>query len=156
MFTIITSLAKEVNFWWRWFVCLFVDNITQKVMNGLGWNFMGGVLGSTVKNWWNFGGDLGILRWENEQKDTIIVVAYPDCSAGNDPNFYFFILFLFFGGGGGSLSPPRLNSFTVGNMGVMICLGKFREVCTLWVILVNFIIVFLRYTSIMLSGHVSW
>ena len=26
------------------------------------------------------------------------------------------------GGWGGSLSPPRLNIFTVGNMGVMICL----------------------------------
>ena len=41
--------------------------------------------------------------------------------------FFFFFLFflLFFGGGGGSsLSPPRLNIFTVGNMGVMICLGQ--------------------------------
>ena len=28
------------------------------------------------------------------------------------------------GGGGGSLSPPRLNIFTVGNMGIMICLGQ--------------------------------
>ena len=28
------------------------------------------------------------------------------------------------GGGGGSLSPPRLNIFTVGNMGVMICLDQ--------------------------------
>ena len=28
------------------------------------------------------------------------------------------------GWGGGSLSPPRLNIFTVGNMGVMICLGQ--------------------------------
>ena len=28
------------------------------------------------------------------------------------------------GGGGGSLSLPRLNIFTVGNMGVMICLGQ--------------------------------
>ena len=25
---------------------------------------------------------------------------------------------------GGSLSPPRLNIFTVGNMGVMMCLGQ--------------------------------
>ena len=32
------------------FVCLlFVDNITQKVMNGLGWNFMEG---SWVVQWW--------------------------------------------------------------------------------------------------------
>ena len=28
------------------------------------------------------------------------------------------------GGGGSSLSPPRLKIFTVGNMGVMICLGQ--------------------------------
>ena len=28
------------------------------------------------------------------------------------------------GGGGASLSPPRLNIFTVANMGVMICLGQ--------------------------------
>ena len=39
MFTIITSLAKEVMFLVALvclFVCLFVYNITQKVMNGLG------------------------------------------------------------------------------------------------------------------------
>ena len=39
MFTIITSLAKEVMFLVALvclFVCLFVDNISQKVMNGLG------------------------------------------------------------------------------------------------------------------------
>ena len=52
-------------------VCLSVDNITQKVMNGM-------------KNWLNFGGDLGILRWVNGQKYIIIVVAYPDRGAGND------------------------------------------------------------------------
>ena len=46
----------------------------------------GGVLGSTMKNGLNFGGDLGILKWVNEQKkNTILVVAYPDCGAGNDP-----------------------------------------------------------------------
>ena len=48
------------------------------------------------------------------------MVAYPDRGAGNDP---FFLLFLGVGGGG-SLSPPRLNIFTVGNMEVMICLGQ--------------------------------
>ena len=51
------------------------------------------------------------------------MVAYSDHSAGNDSKLFFF----FFGGGGGgggSLSPPRLNNFTVGNMGVMICLGQ--------------------------------
>ena len=29
--------------------------------------FYGGVLGSTMKNWLNFGCDLGILRWVNEE-----------------------------------------------------------------------------------------
>ena len=56
------------------------------------------------------------------KKKTIIVDAYPDRAAGNDPK-----LFSFLGGrwgGGGSLSPPRLNIFTVGNMGVMVCLGQ--------------------------------
>ena len=47
------------------------------------------------------------------------MVAYPDRGAGNDPKLFFFC-----GGGGGSLSPPRLNIFTVDNMGVMICLGQ--------------------------------
>ena len=52
----------------------------------------------------------------------IIVVAYTDRGAGNDPKTFFF-----FGGGGEeerSPSPTRLNIFTVGNMGVMICLGQ--------------------------------
>ena len=60
-------------------------------------------------------------------KKNIIVVAYPDRGAGNDPNFFFFFFFFFLGGGGGgggSLSPPRLNIFTVGNKGAMICLGQ--------------------------------
>ena len=59
----------------------------------------------------------------------IIVVAYTDRGAGNDPKTFFF--FFFFGGGRGggggeerSPSPTRLNIFTVGNMGVMICLGQ--------------------------------
>ena len=47
-----------------------------------------------MKNWINFGGDLGILRWVNEQKNTIIVVAYPDRGALSKT---YFIL----GGGGG-------------------------------------------------------
>ena len=86
--------------------------------------FYGRVLSSTRKNWLNCGGDLGIVRWVNEQKNTVIVVAYPDRGAGNDPETFFF----FFGGGGGggegSLSQPRLNIFTMGNMRVMICLGQ--------------------------------
>ena len=49
-------------------------------------------------------------------------------------NFYYY--YLGGGGGGVSLSPPRLNIFTVGNMGVMICLGQ-GGLCTLWVLLVE-------------------
>ena len=91
--------------------------------------FYGGVLGSTMKNWLNFGGNLGILRWLHEQKNTIIVVAYPNRGndpndPGNDPNFFGGV-----GGGGGSLSPPRLNIFTVGNMGIWSASAK--EVCAL-------------------------
>ena len=106
------------------FVCLFVcGQHYSKTYERIGMKFYGGVLGSTMKNWLNFGGDLDILRSVNEQKSTIMVVAYPDTGAGNDPNF-FLLFFLFFLGGGGSLSPPRLNIFTVGNTGVMICLGQ--------------------------------
>ena len=42
---------------------------------------------------------------------------------GNDPELFFFFLF-FFVREVGSLSQPRLNIFTVGNMRVMICLGQ--------------------------------
>ena len=48
---IFTSLAKEVMFLVALVclsVCLSVDNITQKDMNGLGWNFMEG---SWVVQW---------------------------------------------------------------------------------------------------------
>ena len=51
------------------------------------------------------------------KKNTVIVVAYPDRGEGNDPEPFFFR-------GVGSLSQPRLNIFTVGNMRVMICLGQ--------------------------------
>ena len=51
------------------------------------------------------------------------MVAYPDRGAGNDPKLFFFGVGGV-GGGRGSLSPPRLNIFTVGNMGVMICLSQ--------------------------------
>ena len=63
--------------------------------------FYGGVLGSAMTNWLKFGGDLGILRWVNEQKNTIIVVAYPDRGAGNDPKLFFFCVCVCVGGGGG-------------------------------------------------------
>ena len=52
-----------------------------------------------------------------------IVVAHPYRGAGNDPKLFFIFVYLRWGGvggGRGSLSPPRLNIFTVGNMGVMI------------------------------------
>ena len=52
------------------------------------------------------------------EKNTVIVVAYPDRGEGNDPEPFFFLR------GVGSLSQPRLNIFTVDNMGVMICLGQ--------------------------------
>ena len=55
----------------------------------------------------------------SKKNPTIIVEVYPDCGAGSDPKLFFWE-----GGGGGSLSPPRLNIFTVGNIGVMICLGQ--------------------------------
>ena len=53
------------------------------------------------------------------------MVAYPDRGEGNDPEpFFFFFFFFFLFRGVGSLSQPRLNIFTVGNMRVMICLGQ--------------------------------
>ena len=59
------------------------------------------------------------------KKNTVIVVAYPDCGEGNDPEpFLFCFFFCFCFRGVGSLSQPRLNIFTVDNMGVMICLGQ--------------------------------
>ena len=71
----VTSLAKEVMFLVA-LVCLFVcGQHCSKRYERIGVNFYGGVLGSTMKNWLNFGGDLSILRWVNEQKNTIIAVA---------------------------------------------------------------------------------
>ena len=123
---IFTSLAKEVmslvvlaSLSVCLSACLFVCG--QHYSNSyerIGMKFDGGVQSSTRKNWLNFGGDLGIVRWVNEQNNTVIVVAYPDRGEGNDPEpFYFFR-------GVGSLSQPRLNIFTVGNMRAMICLGQ--------------------------------
>ena len=106
------------------FVCLFVCGHYSKSYERIGMKFYGRALSSTRKNWLNFGGDLGIARWVNEQKYTVIVVAYPDRGEGNDPEPFFFFFFFFFFRGVGSLSQPRLNTFTVGNMGVMICLGQ--------------------------------
>ena len=62
------------------------------------------------------------------RKHTVVVVAYPDHGAGNDPEPFFFFFFFFFKGVG-SLLQPRLNIFTVGNMrvtswGTRRCTGK--------------------------------
>ena len=95
----ITSLAKEVMFLVALVslsVCLFVCG--QHYSNSyerIGMKFYGRVLSSTRKNWLTFGGDLGIVRWVNERKNTI-VVAYPDRGEGNDPELLFFSLFFFF------------------------------------------------------------
>ena len=106
------------------FVCLFVcGQHYSKSYEPIGMKFYGRVLSSTSKNCLNFGGDLGVVRWVNEQKYTVIVVAYPDRGAGNDSEPFFFFFFFFFRRVG-SLSQQRLNIFTVGNMGVMICLGQ--------------------------------
>ena len=76
-------------------VCLFVCTSVclwtlLKSYARIGMKFYGGVLDSTMKNWLNFRGDLSILRWVNEQNNTIIVVAYPDRGASNDPKHFFF------------------------------------------------------------------
>ena len=99
---VITSLVKEVMFLVALvslsvclFVCLFVcGQHYSKSYEPIGMKFYGRVLSSTRKNWLNFGGDLGIVRWVNEQKNTVIVVAYSDRGAGNDPE-----PLGFFGGG---------------------------------------------------------
>ena len=53
--------------------------------------FYGRVLSNTRKNWLNFGGDLGTVRWVNEQKNTVVVVASPDRPAGNDPEPFYLL-----------------------------------------------------------------
>ena len=78
--------------------------------------FYGWVLSSTSKNWLNFGGDLGIVRWVNEQKNTVIVVANPDRGEGNDPEPFFFFFFL----GGWVVFHNQGSTF----LQWMICLGQ--------------------------------
>ena len=63
---IFTSLAKEVMFLAA-LVCLSVcGQHYSRSYEWIGTKLYGGVLGSTMKNWLNFGGDLGILRWVND------------------------------------------------------------------------------------------
>ena len=71
--------------------------------------FYGEVL--SRKNWLNFGGDLGIVRWVNEQKTSIIVVAYPDRGTGNDLEPFFFFFFFFLGKGGGGVFHNQGSTF---------------------------------------------
>ena len=47
----------------------------SKCYKRIGRKVCGRVLGSTTKNWLNFSGDPGILRWVNEQKNTIMGVV---------------------------------------------------------------------------------
>ena len=44
------------------FVCLFCGQHYSKNYEWIGMKFYKWVLGGTMKNWLNFGGDLGILR----------------------------------------------------------------------------------------------
>ena len=64
--TFITSLAKEVMFLVGLVclsVCLYVcGQLYSKSYKRIGMKFYGEVLGSTMKNRLNFGGDLSILR----------------------------------------------------------------------------------------------
>ena len=93
------------------FVCLSVcGQHYSKSYERIGMKFNGGVLGSTMKNWLQFGGDLVVIWWYSKMskwaKNTIIEVAYKDRTFGV------------------SLSPPVLNIITLGNMGAMICLDQ--------------------------------
>ena len=57
------------------------------------------------------------------KKNTIIVVAYPDRGAGNDPEPFFFFFFL--GGRSGQSFTTKAQHFHSGQyMRVMICLGQ--------------------------------
>ena len=46
--------------------------------------FYGGVLSGTINNWLKFGGDVGLLRWVNEQNNTLMAVSLQH-HGGNDP-----------------------------------------------------------------------
>ena len=92
--------------------------------------------GSWVVQWrtLNFGGDLGILTWVNEQKNTIIVVAYPDRGAGNDPKLFYLFIYFFLGGGGVVFHHQ-------GSIFLQWAIweqwsASAKEVCALWVLLV--------------------
>ena len=74
-------------------------------------HFYGEVLGSTINNGLNFGGAVGILRWVNEQQK--------HHNSSSITRFVVEVLIQNL-----NLSPPRLSIFTLGNIGVMMCLGQ--------------------------------
>ena len=123
------SVGLSVCLFVSLFVCLFVcGQHYSKSNKRIGMKFYGGVLGSTMKNWLNFGGDLGILRWVNEQKNTTIVVAYPDRGAGNDPKlFFFFLVAVVFHHQGSTFLQWAIWEYWSASA---------KEVCALWVLLV--------------------
>ena len=56
---------RRLCFWWRWFVCLSVCFFVcgQHYSKSYEWilmKFYGEILGGTMKNWLNFGSDLGL------------------------------------------------------------------------------------------------
>ena len=79
-------------------VCLFVcEQHYSKSYERIGMKFYVRVLSSTSKNWLNFGGDLGIVRWVNEQKNTVIVHTQIVVKVMIQ-NLFFFFFFFFLGG----------------------------------------------------------
>ena len=63
------------------------------------------------------------------KKNTIIVVAYPDRGAGNDPKL-FYLFFLGWVGGWGVVFHHQGSTFLQGgNMGVMILSALAKDVC---------------------------
>ena len=110
-------------------VCLFVcGQHYSKSYERIGMTLYGRVLSSTRTNWLNFGGDLGIVRWVNEQKNTVIVVAYPDSGAGNDPEPFFFL-------GGWVVFHNQGSTFLQWVIWEQWSASA-KEVCALWVLLV--------------------
>ena len=100
---------EHISFWdtsdiW-WYSSGFVKHLLAADEKMTAMKFYEGVPGGKMNKWLNFGGDLGLLRWVNEQ-NTIIVVSYPDQGAGNDPQ-----------------------ALGWGNIGVTICLGQ-RGLCS--------------------------
>ena len=66
---LLPPLQKKLSFQLCLFVCLFVwKQHYSKRYEQIPMKFYEGVWGGNRKNWLNFGGDLRLLRWDNEQK----------------------------------------------------------------------------------------